>query len=160
VKRVIHELDPDLPLYNIRTMVQRVDDSLARRRFTMLLLGAFAGLALALATIGIYGVIAYLVSQGTREIGIRLALGATRRNILTLVVRHGMLLVLAGVALGLAGAYAFAHMMQSLLFEIGTTDALTFTTIPLLLSVVALLASYIPARRAAHIDPMISLRCE
>jgi putative ABC transport system permease protein len=160
VKRVIHELDPDLPLYNVRTMVQRVDDSLARRRFTMLLLGAFAGLALTLATIGVYGVIAYLVSQGTREIGIRLALGATRRNILTLIVRQGMALLLAGVAFGLAGAYVFARMMQSLLFGVGTTDALTFTAIPLLLSVVALLASYIPARRAARIDPMISLRCQ
>jgi ABC-type antimicrobial peptide transport system permease subunit len=126
----------------------------------MLLLGAFAGLALALATIGIYGVIAYLVSQGTREIGIRLALGATRLNILTLIVRQGMSLALAGVAFGLAGAYAFARMMQSLLFGISSTDTLTFTAIPLLLSAVALLASYIPARRAARIDPMISLRCE
>lgn len=160
VKGVIHELDPDLPLYNVRTMVQRVDDSLARRRFTMLLLGAFACLALVLATIGVYGVIAYLVSQGTREIGIRLALGASRMNILTLIVRQGMSLVVAGVAFGLAGAYAFARMMQSLLFGISSTDTLTFTSIPLLLSAVALLASYIPARRAAQIDPMISLRCE
>jgi predicted permease len=160
VKAVIHELDPDLPLYNVRTMVQRVDDSLARRRFTMLLLGAFAGLALVLATIGIYGVIAYLVSQGTREIGIRLALGATRMNILNLIVRQGMSLVLAGVAFGLAGAYAFARMMESLLFGISSMDTVTFIAIPLLLSAVALAASYIPARRAAQIDPMISLRCE
>jgi predicted permease len=160
VKKEIHELDPDLPLYNVRTMAQRVDDSLARRRFTMLLLGAFAGLALALATTGIYGVIAYLVSQGTREIGIRLALGATRMNILTLIVRQGMSLALAGVGFGLAGAYAFARLMQSLLFGISAMDTLTFTAIPLLLSAVALLASYIPARRAAQIDPMVSLRCE
>ncbi|HEY6305392.1 MAG TPA: ADOP family duplicated permease [Candidatus Angelobacter sp.] len=160
VKKEIHELDPDLPLYNVRTMVQRVDDSLARRRFTMLLLGAFAGLALALATTGVYGVIAYLVSQGTREIGIRLALGATRMNIITLIVRQGMSLAFAGVALGLAGAYALVRLMQSLLFGISSTDALTFTAIPLLLGAVALLASYIPARRAAQIDPMISLRCE
>ncbi len=160
VKRAIHDLDPDLPLYNVRTMVQRVDDSLARRRLTMLLLGIFAGLALVLATTGIYGVIAYLVSQGTREIGIRLALGATRGNILRLIVRQGISLALAGVACGVAGAYAFSRVLQSLLFGISPKDALTFTAIPLLLIATALVASYIPARRAAHIDPMISLRCE
>jgi predicted permease len=160
VKKEIHALDPDLPLYNVRTMVQRVDESLARRRFTMLLLAAFAGLALALATIGVYGVIAYLVSQGTREIGIRLALGATRTNILTLIIRQGLSLTLAGVVFGLAAAFGFARLMQSLLFEISSTDTLTFIAIPLLLSAVALLASYVPARRASQVDPMISLRCE
>jgi predicted permease len=160
VKREIHQLDSDLPVYNVRTMVQRVDESLARRRFTTLLLSAFAGLALVLATTGIYGVIAYLVSQGTREIGIRLALGATRMNILTLVVRQAILLALAGVAIGLVGAYAFTRMMQSLLFGVSATDAFVFTAIPLLLGMVAVLASFIPARRAAQIDPMISLRCE
>ena len=160
IKKEIRELDPDLPIYNVRTMDDRVQESLARRRFSMVMLGLFAALALALATIGIYGVMAYMVNQGTREIGIRLALGATQRNILHLIVRQGMILALTGVAIGLAGAFALTRLMRSLLFGVRSTDPLTFVAIAALLTLIALLASYIPARRAARIDPMVSLRCE
>jgi predicted permease len=158
VKQQIHELDSDLPLYNVRTMGQRVDESLARRRFSMLLLGVFACVSLGLATIGIYGVMAYLVSQGTREIGIRMALGATQNGILSLILRKGMTLALSGVAIGLVGAFVLTRLIRSLLFGVGATDPLTFCFIPLLLTLVALLASYIPARQAARVDPSVSLR--
>jgi predicted permease len=160
VKGQIHELDPDLPMYRVLTMEQRVAESLARRRFSTLLLALFAAFALALATIGIYGVMAYLVSQGTREIGIRLALGASQRGILRLVVKQGMLLAVCGVGIGLIAALGFSRLINSLLFGVQSTDPLTFAAIALLLLAVALLASYIPARRAARIDPMISLRYE
>ena len=160
IKKEIRELDPDLPIYNVRTMDDRVQESLARRRFSMMMLGLFAALALVLATIGIYGVMAYMVSQGTREIGIRLALGATQTNILRLVVRQGMTLALTGVGIGLAGAFMLTRLMRSLLFGVQSTDPFTFVAIAALLTLVALLASYIPARRAARIDPMVSLRCE
>jgi ABC-type antimicrobial peptide transport system permease subunit len=141
-------------------MQQRVDESLARRRFSMLLLGVFAGVALVLATIGIYGVVAYLVSQNTREIGIRVALGATQRDILSMIVRHGMTLAFSGVAIGLTGAFLLTRLLRSLLFGVAVTDPVTFVGISVLLAFIALLASYIPARRAAQIDPMVSLRCE
>jgi ABC-type antimicrobial peptide transport system permease subunit len=141
-------------------MQQRVDESLARRRFSMLLLAVFAGVALALAAIGIYGVMAYLVNQGTREIGIRVALGATRRNIVSLVVRQGMTLGLSGVAIGLAGAFLLTRLIRSLLFGVEATDPVTFVGIALLLGLVALLASYIPARRASRVDPLVALRYE
>ena len=160
VKQQIHELDSDLPLYNVLTMQRRVDESLARRRFTMLLLGVFAGIALALATIGIYGVMAYLVSQGTREIGIRMAMGATQESILGLIVGKGMALALCGAAVGVLGALALTRLLRSLLFGVGATDGLTFSTIPVLLILIALVASYIPARRAARVDPAASLRHE
>jgi predicted permease len=160
IKKELRVVDPDLPIYNVRTMEDRVQDSLARRRFSMLILGLFAFLALAIATIGIYGVMAYMVSQGTREIGIRLALGATPAHILRLVVRQGMLLAAVGVGIGLIGAFTLTPLMRSLLFGVQSTDPLTFVAIAALLALIALLASYIPARRAARIDPMVSLRCE
>jgi ABC-type antimicrobial peptide transport system permease subunit len=160
VKQATLTVDSNLPMYDVRTMAQRVETSLARRRFAMSLLGLFAALALALATIGIYGVMAYLVNQGTREIGIRMALGATQRNILSLIVRKGMALAIAGVIIGLAAAFALTRLMSNLLFGVNSTDPATFVAIALLLAAVALLASYIPARRAARIDPMISLRSE
>jgi predicted permease len=156
----IRSLDPDLPIYNVRTMEHRVEESLARRRFAMLLLTLFAALALGLAGIGIYGVISYLVNQGTREIGIRMALGATPGGILGLIVRQGMGLALLGVGLGLAGAVAVTRFMSTLLFGVRPTDPLTFGSIALILTVIALLASYLPARRAARVDPMVSLRTE
>jgi predicted permease len=156
----LRNLDPDLPMYYVRTMEQRVDESLARRRFSTLLLGIFASVALALATIGIYGVMAYLVNQGTRELGIRIALGASPRNILSLVVRQGMALALAGVTIGLAAAFLLTRLIRSLLFGVGAFDPFTFAGISLLLAIVTLLACYIPAQRAARIDPLISLRCE
>lgn len=156
----LHEVDHDLPLYGVVTMDQRVAESLSRRRFTAVLLTVFAGFALALAAIGIYGVMAYLVIQGTREIGIRMALGATQRTVLRLVVKQGMMLALGGVVIGLIASFAFSRLVSSLLYGVTSSDPLTFAGITLLLLIVALIASYIPARRAARIDPMISLRGE
>jgi ABC-type antimicrobial peptide transport system permease subunit len=158
VKQRVQEIDHDLPLYNVVTMQQRLDLSLARRRFAMLLLAAFAFTSLILATIGIYGVLAYLVSQGTREIGIRMALGATRTAITRLVVGRGVVLAGAGVAIGITGAFALTRLMSSLLFGVTASDPLTFAVIPLLLILVSLLATGIPARRAAGIDPAECLR--
>jgi predicted permease len=159
-KSALRSLDPDLPMYHARTMEQQVNESLAQRRFSMMLLGVFAGVALALATIGIYGVMAYLVNQGTRELGIRMALGASQRNILSLVVRQGMVLAISGETIGLAAAFLLMRLMRSLLFGVEATDPITFAGISLLLASIALLACYIPAQRAARIDPLISLRCE
>jgi predicted permease len=160
VRQQVHEIDGDLPLYNVITMQQRVDLSLARRRFAMLLLAVFAFTSLTLATIGIYGVLAYLVGQGTREIGIRMALGATRSSILRLVVGRGFLLALSGVACGVMGALLLTRLMSSLLFGVTTNDPLTFCIIPLMLIVVSLLATVIPAHRAAEIDPAECLRSD
>lgn len=126
----------------------------------MLLLGVFASVALALATIGIYGVMAYLVNQGTRELGIRIALGASPRHILNLVVRQGMALAFAGVTLGLGASFMLTRLIRSLLFGVRATDPITFAGISFLLAIVTLLACYIPAQRAARIDPLISLRCD
>jgi ABC-type antimicrobial peptide transport system permease subunit len=156
----IRELDPDLPIYNVRTMAERVNESLARRRFSMLLLTLFAVLAHGLAAIGTYGVIAYLVSQGTRELGIRMALGATPAGILLMIVRHGAILAGCGIALGLAGAFALTPLMRSLLFGVEPADPVTYTGIALLLALVALTATLVPASRAARIDPIVSLRAE
>jgi len=160
VRQVMQKLDPDLPVYSVRTMQDRVDESLARRRFSMVLLGLFAAVALVLATLGIYGMLVYQVNQGTREIGIRLALGATRSMILRLVVGQGMAVALAGLGIGIAGALLLSRFLQTLLFGVAATDPLTFISIPLLLGVVALAASYFPARRGAQVDPMVSLRWE
>ena len=157
-KTVLQSLDPDLPMYYVRTMGQRVDESLARRRFSMLLLGVFASVALVLATIGVYGVTTYLVNLGTRELGIRIALGASERHVLSLVVRQGMALALSGVTVGLAAAFLLTRLIRSLLFGVAATDPFTFVGISLLLAIVTLLATYIPAHRATQIDPMISLR--
>jgi predicted permease len=160
VKQQIRAMDSELPLYKVRTMQRRVEESLARRRFSMLLLTLFACVALALATIGTYGVMAYLVNQGTHEIGIRIALGASQMGIVRLVVWKGMALALCGVTTGLAGAFALSRLMRSLLFGVGPADPLTFVAISVLLAFVTLLASYIQANRAAHIDPIVSLRYE
>jgi predicted lysophospholipase L1 biosynthesis ABC-type transport system permease subunit len=158
--REIHALAPDLPLYNVRTMTERVDESLARRRFAMVLLAVFAALAIGLASIGIYGVMACLVSQGTRDIGIRLALGATPRDMLMMVVRHGAIVAAIGTAAGVAGAIALMRTLEHLLFEIAPTDSVTFAAVVGVLVCVTLLGSYVPARRAARIDPVASLRSE
>ena len=159
-RQVIGRLDPDLPIYNVETMQARVDESLARRRFAMSLLGLFAALAFGLAGIGTYGVIAYLVSQGTREIGIRMALGATPERVAGMVVRGGMRLAAIGIAAGVAAALLFTQLMESQLFGVEATDPATFGTIVGLLLLMALAATYVPARRAARIDPLISLRSE
>lgn len=156
----IRMLDPELPVYDAATMDQRLHDGLARRRFAMFLLGVFATVALVLAAIGIYGVMSYWVSQRTHEIGIRVALGAQTGNILQLVIRQALTLVAIGIAIGLAGAFALTRLMSSLLFGVSATDLLTFVVISLLLGATALLASYLPARRATKVDPMVALRCE
>jgi predicted permease len=156
----VRDLDRELPVYGMRTMSERVDLSLARRRFSMLLLALFAALALGLASVGVYGVMAYLVSQGTREIGIRIALGATPAGILTLVTRQGLAVGAAGVGIGLAAAFVLTRMMRSLLYGVDASDPATFAAIAVLLMVVAAAASYLPARRAAKIDPIVSLRSE
>jgi predicted permease len=157
VKNEIRGLDRELPMYSVRTMQERVDESLARRRFFKLMLSLFAGLALTLATVGIYGVMAYLVSQGTREIGIRIAVGATQRAVVGLVVRQGMTLALLGMGIGLAGAFVLTRLMRSLLFGVEATDGFTFTVVAAVLVGIALLACAIPARRAARVDAVASL---
>jgi putative ABC transport system permease protein len=151
-------LDKTLPVFNIETMDQAINGALSQRRFSMLLLGTFAVLALILAAIGIYGVVAYSVTQRTHEIGIRMALGAQTRDILKLVVGHGMLFVILGIAIGLSASLALTRLMSSLLYHLSPTDPLTFTGISTLLTLISLLACYIPARRATKVDPMVALR--
>jgi predicted permease len=158
LRKEIHDLDPDLPVYDVRTMNQRIELSLARRKFSMLLLSLFALLASGLAALGIYGVMAFLVAQGTKELGIRMALGATPRAIGLLVVRHGLLLAAAGIALGVAGAFVLTRLMQSLLFGIASSDPSTYLLVSVLAAAAALASCYLPARRAARLDPMRSLR--
>jgi predicted permease len=160
VIKEIQRLDPELPAFDVKTMEQRFSDSLARKRFATFLLAVFAVVALVLAAIGIYGVLAYSVSQRTHEIGVRMALGAQPRRILSMVIRQSFMLVSAGIVIGLAGAFALTRVLSSLLFEISATDRLAFLGPVLVLSVVAFLASYLPARRAANVDPMIALRYE
>ena len=153
-------LDRDLPMAAVRTMDQVIGRSIAERRFTMLLLATFAAVAVLLAAIGVYGVLAYLVSQRTQEIGVRLAIGATPADVARLFVREGAGLTLIGVLCGLAGAVAATRALSTLLFGVTTTDPLTFAAVAGVLALVALLASYVPARRAARVDPMAALRAE
>jgi putative ABC transport system permease protein len=160
VRQIIREVDPDQPISNIATMSEVLGVEAEQRRMGMIMLAAFAGLALLLASLGIYGVLAYFVTQHTNEIGVRIALGANRRNILALVLKKGMSLTLLGVAIGLAVSFALTRLMSSLLFGVNASDPLTFVVVPLLLSLVALLACWIPARRATKVDPMIALRYE
>jgi len=160
VVRAIHEVDPTVPIYDVRTMTDRMSGSLARQRFSTLMLGAFAFFALLLAVIGVYGVMSHLVAQGTHDIGVRMALGAQRGTIVTMVVRQGMELAGIGIVVGLVGAAALTRVMASLLFGISATDVLTFSTMPVMLAAVALLATYVPARRATRVDPVVALRNE
>jgi len=160
VRQAIREVDPDQPVSNVATMAEVLGDEAAQRRMGMIMLVAFASLALVLASIGIYGVLAYFVTQHTNEIGVRLALGATPRNILFLVLKKGMGLTLIGVAIGVAASFAFTRWMSSMLFGVKASDPLTFVAVPLLLGLVALLACAIPARRATKVDPMVALRYE
>jgi putative ABC transport system permease protein len=160
LRDVVHEIDKDLPLYRIRPMNDLVADSLARQRFSMTLIIAFAGLALALAGAGIFAVMTFLISQRTHEIGVRMALGARPGNILTMVMRQGMGVTLIGVGLGLSVAFAITRVMQSLLYQVSATDPATFVLVPLMLTGVALGACFVPARRATKVDPMVALRYE
>jgi len=160
VRREIARLDPDQPISDVRTMDERIGRSLESRRFNMILLAAFAALALALAAIGIYGILAYAVTERTHEIGVRLALGAQPRDVLSMIVAQGMAMTAAGAAIGVVAALAVTRLMSSLLFGISAADPMTFAAIPLLLGVVAFVACYVPARRATRVDPLVALRTE
>jgi predicted permease len=160
VRGEITALNKSQPVFNVRTMDQIVSQSVAPRRFSMLLLTVFAVVALALASIGIYGMMSYAVAQRTREIGLRMTLGAQRGNVLRLVIGQGMKLAIIGVGLGLLAAVVLTRTMKSLLFGVSATDPVTFMGIALLLTVVALVACCVPARRATKVDPMVALRYE
>jgi len=160
VRRRVSESNGEQPVFDVQTMGQIVSDSVAGRRFSMLLLGIFACLALVLATVGIYGVISYTATQRTHEIGIRMALGAERTDVLRLVVGQGLRLSLIGIGAGLAAALGLTRLMSSMLYGVRPTDLVTFAAVSLLLAGVAVLASYVPARRATRVDPIIALRYE
>jgi predicted permease len=160
IVREIHTVDPGVAVYGIRKMDNILHDSLARQRFASTMLGAFAGFALLLAAVGIYGVMSYLVSQGTHDIGVRLALGAQAGNIFGLVLRNGAQLTVVGIVAGLAGSIALTRVMSSLLYNTSARDAVTLSAVSALLAAVALAATIIPARRALRVDPMIALRQE
>jgi putative ABC transport system permease protein len=160
IAREIHAVDPTVVIYNVRSMQERLHDSLARQRFSATMLGAFAMFALLLAAVGVYGVMSYLVTQSTRDIGVRVALGARRGDILGMVVRQGMQLLVLGIVAGLIGALALTQVMASLLFGIGARDLVTFAAVPVILAMVALAATVIPALRATRVDPMVALRDE
>jgi putative ABC transport system permease protein len=160
VRQAVRSLDPDQPVFQIRTMDGLVAKALAPARFTLLLLTIFAGVAGLLAMVGIYSVMAYMVAQRTHEIGIRLALGGQPRDMLILVIRQGMILAAIGVALGLIGSFGLQRVMTGLLYGVSATDPVTFIFISLLLAGAALVACYVPARRATKVDPLVALRCE
>jgi len=160
VQKEIVAVDPEQPAYHIKTMGQWTQDSLALRRLGTLLLSAFSGVALVLAAVGIYGVMAFWVGQRSREFGIRLALGAQRVEVLDLVLRRGLRLAVVGVIAGLLGAIALTRVLNHLLFQVSPGDPITFAGVALLLVAVALLACWLPARRAMKVDPMSALRCE
>jgi predicted permease len=160
VRAIVHEVDPDQPISNVATMSDVLGTEAAQRRMGMIMLVAFAGLALLLASLGIYGVLAYFVTQHTNEIGVRMAVGASPANILALILKKGMGLTLLGVGIGLAASFALTRLMSSLLFGVKASDPVTFVAVPLVLAAVALVACLIPARRAMKVDPMIALRYE
>jgi putative ABC transport system permease protein len=163
IRQAMHDVDSNLPISNVRTQIQQADETLAMERMFAKLLTLFGLIAQQLAAIGLYGVLAYAVSQRTHEIGIRMALGADRRNVLLMVVRQGMLLTVIGISIGLAGAYVLTKYLESLtsmLFGIEARDPLTFGAIAILLGAVALIACLVPARRATRVDPLIALRYE
>ena len=158
--RKIHEIDPTITVFDVQTMTERMSASMARRRFSTLMLGTFAGFALILAIVGLYGVLSHLVAQGTHDIGVRMALGAQRRRILIMVLRRSLVLTGSGIVGGLLGAAALTRVMANLLFGVNPGDLVTFTIVPLILVATAMLASYIPARRATRVDPVVALRDE
>jgi putative ABC transport system permease protein len=160
LKSAVLDIDNDQPIADIKTMDQVMVEYNAQRRLIVLLLGIFAGVALLLASIGVYGVMAYAVTQRTHEFGIRLALGARQSAVLNMVLRHGMLLALAGIALGVGAAFALTRLMSSLLFNVSATDIAVFALVAGLLGGIALVACAVPAMRATRVDPMVTLRYE
>jgi putative ABC transport system permease protein len=160
IRNAVRELDSTLPVYNLRSMEEVVSKSMVQPRFLALLLATFSGIALFLAAIGIYGVMAYSVAQRTQEIGVRMALGARPLHVLRLVFKQSLLMLLIGTVIGLVGAFLLTRLMSTLLFEVTATDPLTYVSVIGILTVVALLACYIPARRAAKVDPLVALRYE
>ena len=158
LREEVRKLDAETPIAEMKTMDRVVSESVSRRRFQMFIILVFAGVALLLAGIGIYGVVSYSVTERTNEIGIRLALGAERRDVLRLVLKQGMIPAVAGVSIGLVAAFALTRLIRSLLFEVSATDPATLTVIAVVLTIVALLACWIPARRATKVDPMTALR--
>jgi len=160
LRREVQQLDPSLPLYNVRTLTEHMQVPLFPARMAAAVLGSFGVLALVLASIGIYGVMSYVVAGRTREIGVRMALGADRRAVLRLIVGQGMMLAMIGLLIGLVVAFAVARLLTSLLYGVSPADPLTFTGVVFLLATVAALACYIPARRATKVDPLVALRYE
>jgi putative ABC transport system permease protein len=160
VRNLVRSVDNEAPIAMIGTLEQRLASSRANLRFRATLITLFAALALILACIGIYGVISYSVAQRTHEIGVRLALGARSRDVLRLVARHGLKLILAGVGCGLLASLVLTRLMEQLLFEVRATDPLTFAGTAFLLACVAMLACFLPARRASRVDPLVALRRE
>jgi putative ABC transport system permease protein len=159
-QNVVWRVNKDIPLANVRTMQEVIANSVQRRRFSMLLFTIFAVVAMLLAAVGLYGVMSYSVAQRTKEIGIRMALGARRPDVVALVVKQGMALVLMGIAAGTTLALGMTRLISGMLFGITATDPLTFAAVVALLGAVAFLANYLPARRAASVDPMVALRYE
>ena len=160
MKRAVHEIDKDLFVPELEPMTNFVATQIAQPRFNMTLLAIFAGVAMILAAIGIYGVIAYSVTQRTREIGIRMALGAQRSAMLSMILRQSLTIVGIGLAVGLISALAMTRLMASLLYGVGANDVSTYAIVLLLLAVAAMFASYLPARRAMNVDPIVALRHE
>jgi len=160
LRSAVLAIDPSQPITSVVTMEKVVADSIAQPRLSMMLMGLFGILALLLATVGIYGLLSYAVTQRTQEMGIRMALGARMMDVLKLILKQGMMLVLIGEVLGLFGALALTRLMKALLFEVTPTDATTFVAVSVVLTVVALLACYLPARRATKVDPLVALRYE
>jgi putative ABC transport system permease protein len=159
-REAVHSIDKEVPFFDIRSADDLVAESLGPRRFNMYLLTCFALVALLLASVGLFGVMAYLVSQRTRDIGIRLALGASRTDVLRMIVGQGLVLAALGAVVGVAAGYAMTDLMRGLLFSVTPTDPATFIAVPLVLIVVALIACYVPARRAMKVDPLVALRTE
>jgi putative ABC transport system permease protein len=160
IRREVHTLNRDLPLFDVKTMEERIREGTAKARFSVVLLAVFAAMALILSAVGIYGVMAYVVTQRTREIGIRIALGARPADVLGLVVRRGAGLALAGIVVGIGGALAATRVLTRLLYQVRPSDTATYAAIGCGHLAVALLASYIPARRAASVDPSSALRAD
>jgi putative ABC transport system permease protein len=160
VLTTVRRINPNIPVYRVKTITEQIESALSPDRLMALLLAIFGGVALLLASVGVYGVVSYAVSQRTREIGIRMALGATKTNVLRLVLREGMVMTAAGVIVGLAAALALTRLISSLLFGLTATDVTTFSLITAALLLIALIACYIPARRATKVDPLVALRYE